>query len=187
MGIWKQEYYRAGGAAKRAIFQAKDAERRKFCEDLAGEDGKGNVFRLAKQLVSETEMLWVQAVWRMMTGRLWLRKMSWWKSGEHIMIRFQMRRLLGTEMTMTNVSPVCGVGLVKGFQHRKWVWQLESKASQRVLRELWQRCTLWMTVCYAVVKDDKVPEDWSRMVNVYKSEEDALTFGSYRGISCLNM
>ena len=31
-----------------------------------------------------TEMLWVQAAWRMMMGRLWLRKISWWKSGEHI-------------------------------------------------------------------------------------------------------
>ena len=36
----KQEYYRAGRAAKRAIFKAKDAERKKFCEDLEGEDGK---------------------------------------------------------------------------------------------------------------------------------------------------
>ena len=26
---------------------------RSFCEDLEGEDGKGNVFRLAKQLVSK--------------------------------------------------------------------------------------------------------------------------------------
>ena len=33
----KQEYYRARGAAKRAIFKAKDAERKKFCEDLEGE------------------------------------------------------------------------------------------------------------------------------------------------------
>ena len=49
----KQEYYRARGAAKRAIFKAKDAERKKFCEDLEGEDGKGNVFRLANQLVSK--------------------------------------------------------------------------------------------------------------------------------------
>ena len=49
----KQEYYRARGAAKRAIFKAKDAERKKFCEDLEGEDRKGNVFRLVKQLVSK--------------------------------------------------------------------------------------------------------------------------------------
>ena len=47
----KQEYYRARGAAKRAIFKVKDAQRKKFCEDLE-EDRKGNVFRLAKQLVS---------------------------------------------------------------------------------------------------------------------------------------
>ena len=40
-------------AAKRAIFKAKDAERKKFCEEFEGEDGKGNVFRLAKQLVSK--------------------------------------------------------------------------------------------------------------------------------------
>ena len=49
----KQEYYRARGAAKGAIFKAKDDERKKFCEDLEGENGKGNVFRLAKQLVSK--------------------------------------------------------------------------------------------------------------------------------------
>ena len=49
----KQEYYQARGAAKRAIFKVKDAERKKFCEDLEGKDGKGNVFRLAKQLVSK--------------------------------------------------------------------------------------------------------------------------------------
>ena len=49
----KQEYYRARGAAKKVIFKAKDVERKKFCEDLEGEDGKGNVFKLAKQLVSK--------------------------------------------------------------------------------------------------------------------------------------
>ena len=43
------------GAAKRAIFKAKDAERKKFCEDLEREDGKENVFRLAKQLVSKKQ------------------------------------------------------------------------------------------------------------------------------------
>ena len=46
----KQETYRARKAAKRAILKAKDAERKKFCEGLEGEDGKGNVFRLAKQI-----------------------------------------------------------------------------------------------------------------------------------------
>ena len=42
-------------------------------------------------------------------------------------------------------------------------------------------------MCNAVVKDGKVPKDWSRsrMLNVYKSKGDALTCGSYRGINLL--
>ena len=37
-------------------------------------------------------------------------------------------------------------------------------------------------VCNAVVRDGKIPEDWSRswmVVNVYKGKGDALTWGSY--------
>ena len=48
--------------------------------------------------------------------------------------------------------------------------------------------TMWMTdVCNAVVRDGKIPEDWSRswMVNVYKGKGDALICGSYRGIKLL--
>ena len=47
-GHGKHEHYRARGTAKRA---EKDAEIKKFCEDLDEESRKGNVFRLAKQLV----------------------------------------------------------------------------------------------------------------------------------------
>ena len=44
--------------------------------------------------------------------------------------------------------------------------------------------TRWMTeLCNAVVRDGKIPEDWSRswLVNVYKGKGDALECGSYRG------
>ena len=54
----KQEYYRTRGAAKNAhssFFKTKNAERMKFFKDLVSEDGKGNVFRLATQLVSKTQ------------------------------------------------------------------------------------------------------------------------------------
>ena len=39
-------------------------------------------------------------------------------------------------------------------------------------------------LCNAVVRDGKIPEDWSRswLVNVYKGKGDALECGSYRGI-----
>ena len=47
----KENYNRAKRAAKLAIFNAKNAERLKFCEELEDEDRKGKVFRIAKQLV----------------------------------------------------------------------------------------------------------------------------------------
>ena len=47
----RQDYNLAKIAAKRAIFKAKSDERKKFCEDLEREDEKGNVFRVAKQMV----------------------------------------------------------------------------------------------------------------------------------------
>ena len=45
--------------------------------------------------------------------------------------------------------------------------------------------TRWMTeLCNAVIKEGKIPTDWSRswLVNVYKGKGDALECGSYRGI-----
>ena len=47
----KENYNRAKRAAKLAIFNAKNAERLKLCEELEDVDRKGNVFRVAKQLV----------------------------------------------------------------------------------------------------------------------------------------
>ena len=56
-----------------------------------------------------------------------------------------------------------------------------------MLKAAGETCKLWMTdVCSAVViKDGKVSEDRSWMVNVYKGNGDALTRGSYSGIKLL--
>ena len=47
----KENYNRAKRAANPANFNAKNAERLTFCEKLEDVDRKGNVFRVAKQLV----------------------------------------------------------------------------------------------------------------------------------------
>ena len=57
-----------------------------------------------------------------------------------------------------------------------------------MLKAVGETGTLWMTEVFnAVVRDGKVPENWSRswMGNVYKGEADALTCGSYMGIKLL--
>ena len=48
----RQDYNQARGEAKRAIFKAKNDERKRFCENLERENDKGNLFRVAKQLVN---------------------------------------------------------------------------------------------------------------------------------------
>ena len=50
--------------------------------------------------------------------------------------------------------------------------------------------TLWMTdVCNAVVKDGKIPEDWSKswMVNVYKGKGDVWHMAHTGALSCWSM
>ena len=97
---------------------------------------------------------------------------------------------------LTNISPVCGpcerisaleVGVAIGkMKQGKSAGPTEVVAE--MLKAEGETGTLWTTeVCNAVVKDGRVPEDWSRswIVNVYKGKGDALTYGSYRGIKLL--
>ena len=43
MGARRQDYNQAKGEAKRAIFKAKNDERKRFCEDLERENDKGSL------------------------------------------------------------------------------------------------------------------------------------------------
>ena len=111
-------------------------------------------------------------------------------------MRYQNEEFAWDREGLTNVSPVCGpserilaleVDPVIG--KRK---QGKSGGPTGVVSEMLKAAgktgTMWMTdVCNAVVRDGKIPEDWSRswMVNVCKGKVDALTCGSYRGIKLL--
>ena len=97
---------------------------------------------------------------------------------------------------LTNVSPVCGpserISALEVDVAIGKMKQGKSGGPTEVVSEMFKAAgetrTMWMTdVCNAVVRDGKIPEDWSRswMVNVYKGKGDALTCGSYRGIKLL--
>src|SRR5206468_7826374 len=47
----KVAYRLAKGRSKRVVAKAQDEERQRYCDMLEEEDGKGSVFRVAKQLV----------------------------------------------------------------------------------------------------------------------------------------
>ena len=97
---------------------------------------------------------------------------------------------------LTNVSPVCGPSeRILALEVDAAIGKMKQGKSggptgvvSEMLKAAGETGTIWMTdVCNAVVRDGKIPEDWSRswMVNVYKGKGDALTCSSYRGIKLL--
>ena len=85
-----------------------------------------------------------------------------------------------------NVRPVCGeeVGAAIGKMKLGKAGGPSGVVAD-MLKAAGDEGTRWMTeLCNAVVRDDKIPKDWSRswLVNVYKGKGDALECGSYRGI-----
>ena len=45
----------------------------------------------------------------------------------------------------------------------------------------------WMTTLFnKIISEEKIPEDWSWMIPVYKGKGDALKCSSYRGINLLD-
>jgi len=55
--INRKMYQAAKGSVKRAISTAQEANRKTFSEKVDGQDMKGNVLRVAIQMVRQTEML----------------------------------------------------------------------------------------------------------------------------------
>ena len=109
-------------------------------------------------------------------------------SSFEILLRFEIgRKFEGSDLSRP--------GFLKGFQQMLEVDAAIGKMKQgksggptevvsKMLKAAGETGTLWMIdVCIAVVKDDKILEDWSRswMVNVYKER----ACGSYRGMKLL--
>ena len=189
----KEDYNRAKRAAKLAIFKAKNAERLKFCEELKDEDRKGNVFRVAKQLVRKNRDVVGAGCVRDNSGKIVVeedRLLEVWK--EHY-DRISNEEFSWDREGLTDVRPVCGPGeKISEEEVEAAIGKMKlgkaagpSSVVADMLKAAGEDGTRWMTeLCNAVVRDGKIPEDWSRswLVNVYKGKGDALECGSYRGI-----
>ena len=179
-------------AAGLAVFDAGHAEGLRFCEGLRDED-QGGCVRGGGAAGGGVGMWWVAGcvgdsfggvvveggglleVWRGHCGGISGGGFGW-----------------GREV-LADVGPVCGPGgRVSGEEVGVAVGGMglgraagPSGVVADVLRAAGEDGTRWMTeLCNAVVRDGKIPEDWSRswLVNVYKGKGDALECGSYRGI-----
>ena len=189
----EENYNRAKRAAKLAIFKAKNAERLKFCEELEDVDRRGNVFRVAKQLVRKNRDVVGAGCVRDNLGKIVVKEdklLEVWK--EHY-DRISNEEFSWDKEGLTDVRPVCGPGeKISEEEVEAAIGKMKlgkaagpSGVVADMLKAAGKDGTRWMTeLCNAVVRDGKIPKDWSRswLVNVYKGKGDALECGSYRGI-----
>ena len=101
---------RAKRAAKSAIFNAKNAERLKFCEELEDVDRKGNVFRVAKQLVRKNRDVVGAGCVKDNVGKIVVEEdklLEVWK--EHY-DRISNEEFSWDREGLIDVRPVCGPG-----------------------------------------------------------------------------
>ena len=104
------DYDRAKHAAKLAIFNAKNAERLKLCEELEDEDRNGNVFRVAKQLVRKNRDVVGVGCVKDNVGKIVVEEdklLEFWK--EHF-DRISNEEFSWGREGLTNVRPVFGPG-----------------------------------------------------------------------------
>jgi hypothetical protein len=183
--------------ASKAVFEAKEAEMKRFGEKLDEEDRKGNVFRVAKQmarknravvgagcvkdsngiLVAEQEKL--LEVWRKYFQSLLNEEFDWNKDGleasdpvEGPAEEFSASEVRAAIAKMKSGKAVGPSGI-----------------AAEMLKAAGEDGVRWVTdICNAVVKEGRIPDDWRKswMVCVYKGKGDALNCGSYRGIKLLD-
>ena len=196
IGEHKRNYDLAKRETKSAIYRAKEAERRKFGERLEEEDKKGNVFRVAKQLVRKNKIVvgggcvkgvngetvvedeQVLEVWRSHYDKISNEEFEWDKDN---LVR--MEAVCGPCEKISVQEVQAAVAKMKNNKSAG-----PSGVVVDMLKAAGDAGSYWVTdVCNAVIKEGKIPDDWCKswMVNVYKGKGDAMECGSYRGIKLL--
>jgi hypothetical protein len=198
----KATYQTAKRRARKEVASAKEAERVKICTGLEEAEGKGNLFRVVKQMRDKnkdvvgggavkdgsgrivTEEDKVREVWQEYFRNLLNEEFEWDKS---------------SVQDSTTGSPGTARGtckLITEGEVRKAMSKMKNgKAAgpsgivAEMLKAAGNDGVQWMTeLCNAVIQEGRIPDDWRKswMTAVYKGKGDALDCSSYRGIKLLD-
>ena len=192
----KQRYLQIKREAKKAVHQAQEIEYRKFGEKLDIEDGKGNIFRVAKQIVRKNKDVVGAGGVKDKDGKIVVDEENILDVWQSYYDKLSNEEFVWDKNTITNVELVSGpCERLSEDEIRKAITKMKcNKAAgpsgvvADMLKAAGEAVVPWVTeLCNAVVKDGRVPRDWSRswMINVYKGKGDALECSSYRGIKLL--
>jgi hypothetical protein len=196
-GVDKERYLCAKRDARRAVYKAKDTASKVFGEKLDSADGKGMVFRVAKQIVRKNRDVVGGGCVKNTVGKVVV-------EGEELMDVWSAHydKLSNEEYAwkredLSKVDAVCGPREKLSVEEvSAAIAKTKSNKSAGpsgvvadMLKAAGTEGVLWVTdLCNEIVKEGKIPEDWCKswMVNVYKGKGDALECGSYRGIKLLD-
>src|SRR5664279_2367073 len=192
----RRTYQLAKCDAKKAVYKAQEEARKEFGEMLENEDKKGTVFRVAKQIVRSNRDVVGGGCVKDENGKIVVddkEVLEAWRAHYDT---------ISNEEFVWNKDSIEGVGAVSGpcekltyEEVNKAILKMKSnKASgptgvvADMIKAAGVSGTAWVTdVCNAVVKEGKIPDDWSKswIMNVYEGKGDALECSSYRGIKLL--
>lgn len=193
----RKAYCRARSFAKKVILKAKEAERVKLAEKLEEEDARGNLFRVAKQMVKKNRDVVGDGCMKGKDGEVVVddaELMKVWKCYYEKLLNEEFDWDQTSLESVDAVSGPCeyisaeevGAAIAKSKPGKaagpSGIVVDMLKASGEVGRQ-------WVAdVCNKVVLEGCIPEDWRKswMVNVYKGKGDSLECGSYRGIKLLD-
>ena len=181
----KRRYQEAKRVAKREVFKAQEVERKKFGEQLDRKDGKGTVFRVAKQIVKKNQDVVGGGCVKDTEGKIVFEEeklMEVWRAHYD---KLSNEEFPWNRDTLTEVNAVSGPSEKISFEEVKAaVKKMRSNKAAGpsgvvadMLKAAGDAGSVWVTdVCNSVVKEGRIPDDWCKswMVNVYKGKGDAL-------------
>ena len=191
------EYQTAKRATKKAVHKAQEDERIRLVEKLEEEDGKGNVFRVVKQMVAKNRDVvgdgcikdedgkvvvdqdGLKDVWRRYFEKLLNEEFDWDREGLET-----GHAVSGPAEEITASEVRAAIGKMKAGKAVG-----PSGIGAEMLFAAGEAGVIWVTdLCNVIVKGGVIPADWRKswLVTVFKGKGDALECGSYRGIKLLD-
>src|SRR6267154_1575405 len=194
----KGAYKLAKSRSKRVVAKAQDEVRQRYCNMLVEEDGKGNVFRVAKQMVGLNKDITASGCVRGADGRTIVEDeeiMQRWKEYYERLSNEEFEWNIDSIGEINKEETSVGERVISAAEVRVAISRANSgKAAgpsgvaADMLKAAGESGVKWMTdICNEVVSSSEIPVDWKRswMVNVYKGKGNALECSSYRGIKLL--
>jgi hypothetical protein len=187
-------YKEAKKNARKAVAEAKELKRVEFASELDTEDGKRNVFRIAKQMAKERQDVVGGNCLKNGEGKLVIDsdgiKDAWKK---------YMERLLNEENNWDKDTtcdktegPMCRITQEEVRNAIRKMKKGKAAGSTGVVSEMIKAAdelgVEWLTdLCNTIVCEGKIPTDWKRsiLIPVFKGKGDPLECGSYRAIKLL--